>query len=668
MNILIPDSWLREYLKTKATPIQIKDCLSLCGPSIEQISYINNEAVYNIELTTNRVDCMNIMGIAREAAAILPEFGIKAEFLSFPKPHLNIPKKALDIKIDNNKNLCRRILAIYIKDVKLGPSPLWLQKRLELVGQRPLNNVIDITNYVMWELGHPTHAFDYDRLKNKTIIVRLAKKGEKANTLDEKTHTMIGGEIIFDNGTGQIIDIPGIMGTSNTVITNKTKNVLLFIENSDPSKIRFTSMTHAIRTRAAILNEKDPDPELAKDAMLRMIELIQKITQGKAASSLIDMYPLKPKINTIFLSQKLLESYVGIKIPFKHVKKILINLGFDVKYKSGIMPQYAIKPPSWRRADINIPQDVIEEITRVYGYHNLPSSIPEGKIPLVKRDPTLFWEEEIKIRLRDWGYTEVLTYSMISEKLMDLFAFDKKRSYVITNPLSSDWLYMRPNIFPSMLFTIRKNLNIKSDLKLFELSMSYKYRENNIPLETPTLVVLWTGSKYREAKGLAESLFKLFGIEFPYKSTSEDKQVLKIYNEKCFFLGEFGSLGEINQDLLSKTEIHTPVTTLTLDFYKLVTSASPHTSYVPISKYPPAYEDIALIVPPSVSMGSLIHAIQKSHSLIFSVTLLDSYKNTRTFHITYVDRSKNLIADDIRPIREKILYTVNKQFGARLKT
>ncbi len=240
MNILIPDSWLRDYLKTKATPKQIKDCLSLCGPSVERIYTVNGETVYDIEITTNRVDAYSVRGIAREAAVILPQFGIDAKMLSVDSVDLKGReyRKAhpLDISIDNTHGFCGRILAMKLGSVRIGQSPKWMQRRLQLVGQRPINNLIDITNYVMWEIGHPVHAFDYDRLTQKKIIVREAKKGEHAVTLDNIHHTFMGGELIFDDGKGEIIDIPGIMGTANTVVTDGTKNVLLFHRKHGPGK------------------------------------------------------------------------------------------------------------------------------------------------------------------------------------------------------------------------------------------------------------------------------------------------------------------------------------------------------------------------------------------------------------------------------------------------
>ena len=630
MNILVPDSWLREYLKTNAKPTDIARCLSLCGPSIEKTEKVGSDYVYDVEVTTNRVDSMSVYGIAREAAAILPEFGFSAKLKEISQRDLPTSSKILDIKIRDAGSYCRRILAIKLENVKLGPSPMWLAKRLELVGQRPLNNIIDITNYVMWETGHPIHAFDYDRLTNKKIIVRLAKKGETLVTLDSKKHTMVGGEIIFDDGTGEIIDLPGIMGTANTVVSDSTKNVLLFIENSEPSKIRFASMTHAIRTQAAVINEKNPDPELALTTINRGVALACLIGKATIGSKLSDLYPQKPETTHVILPEQKLTTYMGTAVAKERVLRILSSLGFVAKYDR---QQYIVTPPSWRSADVTIPEDVVEEIARIFGYHNIGTKLPDTEPPMVIPDKTLQWEEELKIRLRDWGYTETYTYSMISEELMDAFGLDKSKAYKISNPLSSEWVYLRPSLVPSITEALEQNLSYKKDLRLFELSMVYTYRPGDLPQERPSLVVAWTGNKHAEAKGLSEAIFDLFGTIDPSMQ-------------------------------ISTTSTRT---ILTLDVATLIQNAKPTKQYRPPPKYPPIYEDFTFVVPPKIAVGPIMEALKSANPLITDISLLDTYENTRTLHVTYQSREKNLTDDDVRPIREKLIKVASDTFGASIK-
>jgi len=664
MNILIPDSWLRDYLKTDATPKQLKDCLSLCGPSIERINAVDGEIVYDIEVTTNRVDMMSVTGIAREASVILPQFDIPAAYIPLKTPKPPEGKKKLDIIIKNNPALCHRILAVKLSNIKLGPSPAWLQRRLTLVGQRPLNNAIDITNYVMWEVGHPVHAFDYDRLTEKKIIVREAKKGETFITLDGKKHTLNGGEIIFEDGTGTIIDLPGIMGTENTVVTDSTKNILLFIESSDPQKIRKASMGLSIRTQAAVLNEKAPDPELARTGILRALALYQDIASAHVDSELVDLYQKEDEPKPIILSKKKLSAYIGEELPEKRVLSILTNLGCTCSTNKKTN-SYMVTPPTWRRNDMRIEEDCIEEVARIYGYHNMKTKLPDTEPPMVFENPMLGFENKIKQMLKGWGYTETMTYSMISEEQMDVCNLPKDKAFKITNPLSSEWIYMRPSLIPSMLTCVKENISRKSDLSLFELSMEYRFQKNDLPKESPMLAVVKTGNEFYTLKGIAEEVFSSCGIPFP-----KDEGVIPPWFDidRSLSLGKFGTVGCIEDNLLQTCGLTKPVTVLLLDVELLLQSRKITGKYVPIPKYPPSFEDIALTLPEKTLVGPMIEDIRASHPLITNVTLLDRYKNIRTFHIIYQSVKKNLTAEDIKPIREKILSMLASKYQATLKT
>jgi phenylalanyl-tRNA synthetase beta chain len=673
MNILIPDSWLREHLKTKATPKQIKDCLSLCGPSVERINQIGNEVVYDIEVTTNRVDMFSVLGIAREAAVILPEFGISAELVptTYFNFQNNIPAsvKPLDIKIVNDPKLSKRILAIKLGNATIGKSSDFIAKRLELSGQRSLNNAVDITNYVMWEVGHPIHVFDYDRLIHKTIIVREANKGESLITLDKKKHFLKGGEIVFDDGTGTIIDLPAIMGTDNTIVTENTRNLLLWIESADPVKIRQASMSHNIRTQAAIINEKQPDPDIAYRTFSRAVELYTKTMHCTVASKLFDKYEKKEIAKPVTLSQSQLTQYLGLAIDVNRASGILTRLGAKVEINSKNNEQiYTVTPPSWRIHDMSIPQDVIEEVARIYGYHNIAPVIPGAGLKPIRRDPVLDWEEKIKLRLRDFGFTEMMTYSMISENLLIKFGENPKKTYKISNPLSDDMVYLRPHLFLSMLEPIRQNLNLREDLKLFELSMAYKYRPNNLPDEIPSLIMIWGGNKFLEAKGMAEILFEIFGIKFPEYNPKNSSQSLAWYTPKSLALGDFGTVGEIKPELLAKADIKAPLTRLYLNFAKLVESTDPNKIYRPIPKYPPAIEDLAFVVPSDFQVGPFMQKLLRADSIISEVKLLDSFKDIRTFRVTYMNPTQNLTQENIAKIRTKLVKIAETEFNIRLKS
>jgi phenylalanyl-tRNA synthetase beta chain len=670
MNILIPDSWLREYLKTTATPTDIKRCLSLCGPSVERINTIGQEIVYDIEVTTNRVDMMSVLGIAREAAVILPEFGFAAEILPPKLFDLNHDIASdinkLDIVIQNNVKLCKRILAIKLTGLNVEKSDAFISQKLDLVGQRPLNNLIDITNFVMWEIGHPIHAFDYDRLTEKTIIVRLGKNGEKLTTLDDKTHILHGGEIVFDDGQGEIIDLPGIMGTKNTVVTSNTKNVLLFIENSDAVKIRYASMGLSIRSQAAVLNEKSPDPETAEKTLARAIYLYQKYTHAKIDSKLFDTYPGKTNPVGVSVLGSQINSYIGEIVPKSRVINILTKLGFSTETTDKPELKYTATPPSYRSEDIKISVDIIEEIARIYGYHNIKPVIAGGNLLPTQISPVLTAESEIKTRIRDFGYTELYSYSMLSIKDIETFYFPKDQLYEIANPLSNDLVYLRPSLIPGMLTAIKNNINRSLNLMLFELSNIYKFQNNNLPLEVPYLCICRTGDHFDKIKGITEVIFQIMGIPFPktYKPDESD-----IYESGgSLNLENYGSLGIINTRYLNGYGINQKVVLAYLNFNELVIHSNPQRSYKPISKYPQVYEDLSFNFQTSSKIGLFIDKLISISSLISSIKLIDSYGSFRTLRFTYVDPTKNLTAADIKPIRENVIMTAKNEFNADLKS
>ncbi len=256
MQILIPDSWLREYLETDAKPHDIQKALSLCGPSVERLHEIGQDFIYDIEVTTNRVDCMSVYGIAREAAAILPHFGHTARLHTDPfdtKLSFKTSSSVDYLTAVADPNLCSRFSAILIKNVKIGPSPDWIIKKLEAVGMRGLNNVVDISNLLMHELGQPIHTFDYDKIQGKSMILRESKAGEEVTTLDGKKHKLPGHDIVIEDGSKKLTDLCGIMGGLDSAVDQNTKNVLLFVQTYEPVHIRRTSMALAHRTSAAVL-------------------------------------------------------------------------------------------------------------------------------------------------------------------------------------------------------------------------------------------------------------------------------------------------------------------------------------------------------------------------------------------------------------------------------
>ena len=333
MNVLISDSWLREYVETKATANQIADALSLHGASVESITKKGNDYVYDIEITTNRIDMVSIIGMAREVAACLKREGFKATFRPLNIKKLDKVSKELEVEIQNDSKLCKRVLAVALDNVSTHESPKFIKDRLEASGVRSLNLLIDITNYIMLEIGHPTHVFDLDRIKEGKMIIRESRKGEQITSLEHKTYGLTGGDIIIENGKGTIIDLPGIIGTSNSVVIDDTKRILLFLENNDQFKMRKSSMELDIHTMASSINEKGPDPELGYVALLRGIELYIKYAGATQISKIYDNYLQPAKAKQLMLKHSDLERIAGIELKCPEVVEILQDLGFKTAEK-----------------------------------------------------------------------------------------------------------------------------------------------------------------------------------------------------------------------------------------------------------------------------------------------------------------------------------------------
>jgi phenylalanyl-tRNA synthetase beta chain len=618
-----------------------------------------------------------VTGIAREAAAILPKFGFETKFVnhleggrlkrSESHDSLKVDSAQQTITIHLNTNLVRRVCAV-ILEVTQRESPQFIKDRLEAAGIRSLNNLIDITNYIMLETGHPTHVFDYDRLTTKKLIIREARKGEKIITLDNKEHTLQGGDIVADNGKEEIVDLLGIMGTKNSVVTGDTKRVLFFLDNNDPIQMRKTSMSLAIRTDAAAINEKNVDPELSMPALTRGIELYQKTADAKIISDIIDIYPQKWKPKTITVSQEKINQIIGVDIPLKQSVKMLQSLGFTIlsplllgEGQGEVKPNRKISNntlkvtiPSFRDADINIPEDLIEEIARMYGYHNLPNKLPpQEEITPHHYTNKFFWENQTKKTLKHWGFTEIYTYSMVSKNLLTV---PVDQAVTIKNPLDEDHVYMRTTLIPNLLEFVNENKS-REDLKIFELANTYHKNANKLPDEIQTLAGIVKGKNetFFTVKGIIEQLAENLGIKNLHfeQTASSTQNKIQISLEKEF---------------LGLVEIHTKnLITFELNFNHLLQHATLKKTYTPLPKYPPILEDLALIIDPSVKTGNIIKEIQNQSALIKEVTLLDKFKNTRTFHIIYQSAEKNLTDKEVGDIRQKILQALKTKFNAKLK-
>lgn len=649
MTIKILDSLLREYLKTKATPEQIAEILSLTSFAVDRVEKHKNDFVYEIEITTNRPDLFSVLGIAKEASAVLPQFGISAEFIPLKLTDKNKITTKLPLIIKNDPKLVNRICAV-LMEVSVSESSEKIKEHLETSGIRSLNNVIDVTNYVMRVVGHPTHAFDFDKLNTKELLIREGKQGEKITTLDKKDYVLKGGEIVAQNDKGEIVDLLGVMGLENSAVTEKTKRVLYFIDNNEPYHIRNASMSHSIRTEAATLNEKGIDPEAAMDALLYGIKLYEETAKGKQVSEIVDIYPNKVKEKTIDVTFEKINRIIGVEINSKKAVEALEDLGFKVTLNK---ESIRVSIPSSRANDMDIEEDVIEEIARIYGYHNLPSKLPvTGDNFINSYVNEFFWEKRAKDALKYWGFIETYTYSFVSE---NMYEGPLEDAIKVSNPLTEDFVYMRNSLIPSLLNVVSDNK--KSDsIKIFEMANIYLKKGNSFSKEELMLsgVIKNKTASFYLVKGVIEQLLFDLGI----------KTLLFKKSQK----GGMGSSVFIGKDYLGEIEVlDTDIVDFELSFEVILKHASLKKEYKPFAKYPPIVEDVTIVLEENIETEQIINQIKQQSDKIQDVSLKDTYKNSRTFHIIYQDFEGNLTNEEVFEIKKRIAASLKSFFKAEIK-
>lgn len=640
MNIKILDSWLKDYLETSAIPSQIAKYLSLCGPSVERIEKYKKDFVYDIEVTTNRVDTASVYGIAREASTILPKFGIKAKLknLQLESKNFKFVKSVKYLNAEVNPKLCPRFTTALITGVKIKDSPDWVKDRLESVGIRSINNVVDISNFIMIAFGQPVHTFDYDKIKSHKMILRESKKGEKITTLDDKTFTLKGGDIVIEDSTGRLIDLAGVMGGKLSAIDENTKNVLLFVQTYDPIMIRKTSMELSQRTMAATIFEKGIDPELVSPAMLSAIHLFEYLTEGIPNKDILDIYPNPYKAKKVDTTLNFIVKRLGVTVTKKEITETLNALSFETKWSGDKLEVWI---PSFRSNDFGVEEDVLEEIARIYGYHNLPSEIMTGAIPITPPNKQFKFEEKIKNTLAGWDGTEVYTLSLVPEK----------NGIQLKNPLGSENSYLRTSLMPSLVRAGKENIGTFDKFHLFEMANIYISRKNDIPEEKLILAGIFEGYEYRNAKGILEALFEKLNIDIEFLP-EENADFAPGKSLTIKGLGKFGIVEDSNFIYYE------------LGVEKLFAMGMTTKQYVEIPKYPSQIEDITFDLPEKTKIGEVVNSINQ---LINKVELRDTFKNSFTFRIWYQNANKTLTDGEVAKIRNKIIKEIKNKFGGLVK-
>ncbi|MDO8601309.1 MAG: phenylalanine--tRNA ligase subunit beta, partial [bacterium] len=451
-----------------------------------------SDYVLDIDVLPNRAgDCFSHIGIAREIAAIA-NYKIQDTRYKLLEDKKNNAKDFISVDI-KSQSYCPRYTARVIGDIKVGPSPKWLKDRLEACGLNSINNIVDVANYVMLETGQPLHAFDYEKLADKKIVVRFAKEEEKITTLDGQKFDLNPKILVIADGQKPVA-IAGIKGGKEPEIDEKTKTIVLESANFNSTIVRRGSRELNLRTDASLRFEHGVDPNLTESAINRAAYLIQKIALGKVFQGLVDFYPQKVYPKIIKLDLNYAESLLGVKILVAEIKDILRRLGFKIKDLSSKILMVEI--PTFR-LDIAIPEDLIEEIGRIYGYDKISSVFPTASLIPPKRNDDMVWENQLKDILKEAGFTETYNYS-----------FQKEIGSVeVENPTSQEFKYLRPSLMPNLLKNIEKNIKFFDQIKIFEVGKIFIDKTEKIMLTGVT-----AGYDFYQLKGVVDLLFNKLGI------------------------------------------------------------------------------------------------------------------------------------------------------------
>ncbi len=646
----IPLNWLSEYVKLPKDRGELTDKLTMAGHMLDKADEVNGNIVIDLELRGNRADCYSILGIAREVSAL---FRIPVKY---PAVHPKLKEnKGSNTTLKIETPLVRRVMMVEINDIRITDSPDWLKEKLIAYGLESINNIVDLTNFVMLETGEPMHAFDLDKI-GTGLEIRLARGGEKMTTFLNKTLVLTSEDLVWANKT-DILSVAGAIGGKNHSVSGETKNILLEAASYDRANIRKSIHNHNLFTDAGIRHEKDLDPNLVENAVYRFLYLVEKNNWGKINSSVYDYYPklVKPlKISLIF---ERLIALSGFSVDKEEIKEILKWLNFEISKKDSqgmelIVPAY--------RTDVVLEEDVIEEVLRIQSYDKIPEQILSLEIPKLVTPSYINQELAYKAHLSAIGFDEAISSAFIKENYLK---YNKPLGGVgmepvrVENPPSPDAHELRINLFANLLEYTQKVINERGvEVLFFEIGKTYSKKESKYSESRKLGLIYWAKDEnnFKKFKGFLDGFFAKANIsQVRYVNLGRDLDLINSYQILIDKLpvgigGQFGNIyyAEIDLDgVLGKEQ-------------KQVARLWP--------KYPPQIEDITLQFPSRTMIGDIINEMAKI-KFISDIKLAETYKDSHTFRIWYQDPDKTLTDKEVEAVRNKILEVIKRKFGGTVK-
>jgi phenylalanyl-tRNA synthetase beta chain len=668
------------------------------APLGKPLADVIGDVVFDLSITPNRPDWLSVVGVAREVSA-LTGADVREPSLSYTDSGKPIKGRAsVDI---NAPDLCGRYIATAIENVTIEESPAWLKQRLEAIGQRPINNVVDITNYVMFELGQPLHAFDYDEIAGRHIIVRRGEDGERFKTLDGEERALTSDMLVIADDNGAVA-LAGVMGgLESEVVAGKTKNILLEAANFSGTSIRRTATALKMRSEASARFEKGLPPELVAIASKRATKLLVEIAGGRALSGAVDAFPGKRKEQRIEVTKERIARVLGIDPPTSKVRAVLGSLGFTARW---IPPdRYAVRVPYWR-TDVRIDDDVAEEVGRVIGYDEIPAELIAGSVPPPIVQPLRELRERAAEVLAAAGMSEVITYSLTTTELLarvtpkeDLAIYPPVR---IANPISTDHEVLRTTLRASLLQTAAGNVRFqKGEMAIFETARVYHGRNvghapprgdaveratERLPEEREHIAGVITGRRldrwgqpgaesvdFFDTKAYVHDLFGGLNIRAEYAPAHEFAFAPGRAAEIRVGGQRVGVVGQIHPDVAAQFDIDQDVFVFDITLDDLLTHAGAQRKMAPVPRFPAVEQDLALIVDEATPAGAVQAAIESS-SLVRDARVFDVYrgdqvppgKKSIAFSVVYQAMDHTLTDDEVAKAQRKLLERLRREFGA----
>ena len=662
-----------------------------------------DDFVLDIEnkMFTHRPDCFGQLGVAREIAGIFGQQFTSPEWYKAQQQFSTA--EGLDLMVTNGApELVPRFMAVAIKDVEVKPSPLWLQCQLVAMGGKPINNIVDATNYIMLMTAQPTHAYDYDKLRGHQLGARLARPDEKVSLLNGKEYELTADDIIIADGEG-VIGLAGIMGGSNTEVSNDTKNIVLECATFDMYALRKTAMRHGVFTDALARFNKGQSP-LQNAAVLK---LLMNMVSGVQASEVFDLKQFSDEFDDYFdgkytpanidIDSKFINERLGLKLSENDICGLLNNVEIKSHGPEEELDYICIQSPFWR-TDLELPEDIVEEVGRLYGFDKLPRELPHRSIKPAPKNPRRELKNAVRQSLSRAGANEILTYSFVHERILKNAEQDVIQAYKLSNALSPDLQYYRLTVLPSLLDKVYANIKSgHNEFALFEIGKGHLkskgLNKEGLPIENNYIDLVYTskkdkpGAPFYVTKKLINNLGKDLGVKFEFEKIVNqiDKQILAPFDIDRSSLiridnGDIvGLVGELKQSVIKNFKLPQYISAASIDIDILQKNISKNIgdSYHPLSKFPSTRRDISIEIDSAVSYKDVLNVVknslQKQDDEFISIRLVDIYRakdssfKTITLNISMTNYNRTLTATDASRIIENINKAISVKLNGSIK-